>query len=104
MTVRETLLIDVTCDIHGCSHSIACGNSFTFAEENGWKLSVPIDDTHKDFCPECYGDLKAFTDGSGEDEELINAMNTLDEMAQEPPEMNLHDVLAGEQKRAEYDE
>jgi hypothetical protein len=86
MSVRETLLIDVACDIAGCSHSIACGNSYNYAEENGWKLSVPVDNSHKDLCPECYADLKAFTDGNPDDEADV---------------MSLHDVLAGEQPHPE---
>jgi hypothetical protein len=86
MATTETLLITVTCDIKGCSHSIACGNSYAHADKNGWKLSVPIDDSHKDLCPECYGDLKAFTDGNPEDEADV---------------MDLRDVLAGEQPHPE---
>lgn len=86
MATSEILLITVTCDIAGCSHSIACGNSYTHAEENGWHLTVPIDSGHKDLCPECYADLKAFTDGDPADEADV---------------MNLRDVLAGEQLRSD---
>lgn len=89
MATTETLLLNVSCDIAGCTNSLACGSNWGYAEENGWKLGVPIDDSRKDLCPQCYGDLKAFTDGSLEDEADV---------------MNLRDVLAGEQPREEYDE
>ncbi|AZS12610.1 hypothetical protein HWB99_gp074 [Mycobacterium phage DrLupo] len=86
MATTETLLITVACDIPGCGNTIACGNSFTYAEENGWHLTVPIDDSHKDLCPSCYGDLKAFVEGNDDDESDI---------------MDLKEVLAGEQPRPE---
>ncbi|AAN02125.1 gp71 [Mycobacterium phage Barnyard] len=86
MSKQETLLITVNCDVKGCANSIACGSNWSYPEEQGWHLDVPVDTRHMDLCPECYGDLKAFTDGDPDDEQDI---------------MNLRDVLAGEQPRPE---